>query len=99
MISMIKGLWLRLAGGGAKAEAAAETNFTEYKGYRIRSTAYPERGQYQTAGVIEKEFDAEVKEYRFIRAETHPSKEEADAFAIRKGKQIIDEQGDRLFRS
>jgi hypothetical protein len=39
-----------------------------------------------------------MKEHRFVRAETHPSKDEAVTFAITKGKQIIDEQGDRIFR-
>jgi hypothetical protein len=38
-----------------------------------------------------------MKEHRFVRAETHPSKGEATVFAIVKGKQIIDEQGDRIF--
>jgi hypothetical protein len=38
-----------------------------------------------------------VKEHRFIRADTHQSKEDAVAFAISKAKQIIDLQGDRIF--
>lgn len=69
----------------------------EYKGYRIRPTPYPSKGQYQTAGVIEKIFGAETKEHRFVRAETHASKDDAVSFSIAKAKQIIDEQGDRIF--
>jgi hypothetical protein len=38
-----------------------------------------------------------IKRHRFVRAETHPSKDDAVAFAIVKGKQIIDEQGERIF--
>jgi hypothetical protein len=38
-----------------------------------------------------------MKEHRFVRAETHASKDDAATFAIAKGKQIIDEQGDRIF--
>ena len=38
-----------------------------------------------------------MKEHRFIRAETHGSKDEAVAFAISKGQQIIDERGDKIF--
>ena len=38
-----------------------------------------------------------MKEHRFVRAETHPSKDDASAFAIAKGRQIIDEQGERIF--
>src|SRR5688500_6607288 len=66
-------------------------------GYRIRPTPYPSGGQYQTAGLIEKVFAEGPKQYRFVRAETHPSSADAAAFAIAKGKQIINEQGDRFF--
>ena len=86
--------------GGSKGEAAASEapgEAVEYKGFRIRPAPYSAKGGYQTAGVIEKDFEAGMKEHRFVRAETHPSKDEAAAFAIAKGKQIIDEQGDRVF--
>ena len=38
-----------------------------------------------------------MKEHRFVRAETHSSHEEAIAYSIVNAKQIIDEQGDRIF--
>jgi hypothetical protein len=71
----------------------------EYNGFRIRPAPYPSGGQYQTAGVIEKDFPDGAKEHRFIRAETHGSKDEAAAFAIAKGRQIIDERGDKIFET
>ena len=98
MPSILKDLWNRLAGGGGAAnreEPAAEA--LEYKGFRIRPAPYSARGGYQTAGIIEKDFEAGMKEHRFVRAETHPSKDDASAFAIAKGRQIIDEQGERIF--
>jgi hypothetical protein len=98
MASIFKDLWARFTGGGqagAKAEPAAEP--VEYKGYRIRPAPYPSKGQFQTAGVIEKDHEGGVKEHRFVRAETHASKDDAAAFAVAKGRQIIDEQGDRIF--
>jgi hypothetical protein len=98
MVSMLKALWGRWFGGGGTAEredSAAAT--VEYKGYRIRPTPYPVREQYQTAGIIEKDFAAGVKTHRFVRAETHPTMDDAAAFAVMKGKQIIDQQGDRIF--
>ncbi len=85
MASMLKALWSRFVGGGT-ADAAAEA--VEYNGYRIRPAPYASKGQYQTAGTIEKEVAGERKEHRFIRAE----------FSIAKAKQIIDEQGERIFR-
>ena len=58
-----------------------------------------------TAGTISKTFAAgmadevadEVKEHHFIRADTHASKDDADACAILKGKRIVNEQGDKMF--
>jgi len=102
MFSGLKGLWARLSGGagGEGGDASAEApagEATEYKGYRIRPAPYPSKGQFQTAGVIEKDFPTGQKEHRFVRAETHPSKDDAAAFALAKGRQIIDEQGDRMF--
>jgi hypothetical protein len=98
MLSTLRTFWNRLGGGRDRAgpeEAPAAA--VEYKGYRIRPAPYPARGQYQTAGVIEKDFASGVKEHRFVRAETHASRDAAGTFAIAKGKQIIDEQGDRIF--
>ena len=92
---MFRALWNRLFGGVA---VDPEEDPVEYNGYRIRSTPFPRLGQYQTAGTIEREVGGETKEHRFIRAETHSSREEAVAYSIAKAKQIIDEQGERLFR-
>ncbi|WP_201829819.1 HlyU family transcriptional regulator [Microvirga zambiensis] len=99
MASILKDLWNRFAGGsgaGEQAEPAAEA--VEYKGFRIRPEPYSSKGGYQTAGIIEKDYEAGTKEHRFVRAETHPSKDDAVSFSVTKAKQIIDEQGDRLFR-
>jgi hypothetical protein len=96
MFAKIKAALSRLTGGGGGAADEAMPA-VEYKGYRIRPTPYLNGGQYQTAGVIQKDAADGVMEHRFIRAETHPSKDDAAAFAITKGKQIIDQQGDRVF--
>lgn len=79
--------------------AAPSADAVEHEGYRIQPAARREGGQWLTVGVIYKEFeDGVVKEQQFIRADFYSSKEEADACAVRKGKQIIDEQGDKLFK-
>jgi hypothetical protein len=96
MFARLKAALGRLAGGGGVAAEEAMPA-VEYKGYRIRPAPYLNNGQYQTAGVIQKDAADGVKEHRFIRAETHPSKDDAAAFAITKAKQIIDQQGDRVF--
>ena len=98
MSSAFKAIWNRLV-GPREAPSADEPvgEAVDYKGYRIRPAPYKAGSGYQTAGVIEKNFPDGVKEHRFIRSETHPSRDAAAAFAIVKGRQIIDQQGDRMF--
>lgn len=92
------GILKRLFGGGTGGGGgAAAREAIEYNGYRIRPEPFKADGQYQTAGIIEKDFPDGAKEHRFIRAERHASADEAADFAVTKGKQIIDENGDRMF--
>jgi hypothetical protein len=93
MLSKLKALF----GGGGGGPAVPAQPAVEYNGYRITPAPYPANGQYQTAGVIEKDFPDGPKQHRFVRAETHPSVDDAAQFAVTKGKQIIDQQGDRIF--
>jgi hypothetical protein len=97
MASFLKDLWAHFAGNKNSDVIGPAADAVEYKGFRIRPAPYPSKGQYQTAGVIEKDNEAGLREHRFVRAETHSSKADAEAFAIVKAKQIIDEQGDRMF--
>jgi hypothetical protein len=94
MAAILKTLWSRLVGAGVDA---ADEAAIEYNGYRIRPAPYRRMGQYQTCGVVAKEIGGEIKEHRFIRAEMHPTREAAILFSIAKAKQLIDEQGERLF--
>ena len=87
----------KLFGGGGGKAAEAKDEATEYKGYNIRPAPFSDGGQYKTAGFIEKTIDGVEKSYRFVRVDSHASREAAADFAVLKGKQIIDEQGDRIF--
>ena len=85
--------------GFAGGEAAVETaEAVEYEGYSIRPAPQRDGTRWLTAGVITKTFEDGVKEHPFIRAETHGSKDEAEAFSITKGKQIVDDFADRMFK-
>jgi hypothetical protein len=96
MLSSLKQWWGRIAGaGGPGAEAPFDP--VEYNGFRIRPDPFVDEGQYQTAGVIEKDTDTGLKEHRFVRAEKHARRDDAAQFAVAKAKQIINEQGDRIF--
>jgi hypothetical protein len=98
MLSKLKAAWSSLtSGGGGASSAAAPTETVEYNGYRIKPAPYRANSQYQTAGSIEKDTPEGVKEHKFIRADTYASRDDAVAFTISKAKQIIDQQGDRMF--
>lgn len=92
-------LWKSLFGGGKAAAAAGPKTVreAEHKGFRIEAQPFLEGGQYQLAGRITKEAGGEVKEHRFIRADRFASSEEAAEMALFKARQIIDQQGDKIF--
>jgi hypothetical protein len=87
--------WKKLFGGGA-AEEPAVTASESYKGFIIEARPYKEGGQWQLAGAIRRE-DHPGAEHAFIRADRFTDAESAARFALIKGRQIIDEQGARLF--
>ena len=70
----------------------------EYEEYVIRPISRREGSQWLTAGVISKRFAGEVKEHHFVRADAHSTKAGAFEFSITKAKEIIDLEGERLFR-
>ena len=84
-------------GGGDDGAPAAPAKQVEHNGFVIRATPYKEGAEYQTCGVVSREVDGELKEHRFVRAERFPSLESAAEHSITKGKQIVDQQGERVF--
>ena len=101
---MLGGLMKKLFGGGDgggedKAGSADKPlgDPAEHKGCMIQPIAMHKGGQFLTAGIISKDFPDGPREHRFVRADTHSGADTAHDFAIIKGRQIIDEQGDRLF--
>lgn len=88
----------RLFGGSDAGEASAKTEAEEqYDGFHIAATPAKEGGQYRLQGIISKTVDGQEKSHRLIRADLFSSKDECVAFTIRKAKQVIDEQGEKLF--
>lgn len=94
------GIFGKLFGGGnGRAGAEKRGDPVEYQGYTIIPAPKSQDGQFLTAGIIRKETDGETLEASFIRADTHQSFDAACQHAVSKGQQIINEQGERLFRS
>lgn len=91
--------WFKnLFGGGASESQAKSLKSAKHKGFMIEAQPYKEGGQFQLAGVISKEIDGVRKEHRFVRADRFTAIDEAADFAISKGRQIIDEQGEAIFK-
>lgn len=90
-----QGLFARIfgLGGASKPAVAAE----EHNGFAIYPEPVKEGTQWRIAARIEKEVDGEVKVHRLIRADTLESEEAARAASVGKAKQVIDEQGERIF--
>lgn len=86
-------LFSRLFGGGGKAAKEPEL----YKEFRIFPEPQQGAGGYRVAARIEKDLGGETKVHQLLRADTLQTLEEAEAFSIRKAKQVIDEQGERIF--
>ena len=84
---------------GSGADSAKPGKTVEFEGYIIRPVPKKQGGQFLTAGVISKSFPDGIREHRFIRADTHAGFDSACDHAILKARQIIREQGDRIFQN
>jgi hypothetical protein len=86
--------------GGASSDATADATpakQVEHNGFMISATPYKEGGQYQTCGVVSKEVGGVMKEHKFIRADRFAGLDDAVDISIKKGIQLVEEQGERLF--
>jgi len=88
-----------LFGGGKDDPGGGATHASvDYKGFTITPAPVARDGQWQIAGTISKpDDDGNPREHRLIRADVMPGEDMAVEFCIRKAKQVIDEQGERLF--
>ncbi|MBL1404652.1 MAG: hypothetical protein COC17_00345 [Hyphomicrobiales bacterium] len=86
----------KLFGGGSR-ETKVTIEPIEYKNCFIVPTPMRDGGQFRICGKITKVINGENKEHTLIRADTLPSLEQANEMTIRKAKQVIDEQGNRIF--
>lgn len=98
-MSFLKKLFGLAAGGGEEAAEGpgAPAKTIEHDGYVIHATPYKSGGQYQTAGTIEKEIGGVLRSRKFVRADRHAILDDAVDFSLAKGRQIVDQQGEKLF--
>ena len=86
----------RLFGGGT-APAPKEVEPVTHEGFRIYPEPAEEGGRWRINARVEKKIDGTLKTHRLIRADTLESREAATDATLAKARQVIDEQGDRLF--
>ena len=92
------GFFSNLFGGGSSGPKAAPVAATEtIEGVLVEATPMPEGGQFRLAARLTKEIGGETREHTLIRADLFQSREEAASMAMQKARQVIREQGDRLF--
>ena len=84
----------KLFGGGG---AAPEVEVVEYKDFKITPAPIKEGSRYRVGAYIRKDIDGAPQEHHLIRADTLESNDAAIDVSINKAKQVIDEQGERLF--
>lgn len=88
----------KLFGGGESSKPKTPKTVAEadYEGFHIATNPMDEGGQFRVSALITREVDGELKSHRLIRADVCSSAQEASDMAMRKAKQIIDEQGERI---
>ena len=86
----------RLFGGGTPP-APKEVEPVTHEGFRIYADPAEESGRWRINARVEKEVDGTLKTHQLIRADTLDSREAATDATLAKARQVIDEQGDRLF--
>jgi len=93
--------WKKIFGGSADAGSTstepAVLGEESYKGFTIKAITMPVGSEFQLAGLIEKTINGEPRSYRFVRADRFSSRDDVVSFALAKGRQLVDEQGDGVF--
>jgi len=86
-------LFSKLFGGGNTSEPEPVT----YEGFDIFPEPMAEGGKYRLSARIEKIIGGAHKTHQVVRADVFASRDEAESLSVAKAKQVIDEQGERIF--
>lgn len=90
LFSSIKSIF---SGGESKPQEPEAMPAVEYDGFTITPAPVQEDTGFRINGTITKDEQTHI----FIRADTLPSAELCAEETVRKAKQMIDQQGDRIF--
>jgi hypothetical protein len=84
--------WLSKLFGSGEAAAPVE-QVVEHEGYEIVPEPASVGGQWRIGAVIRRD----GREHRMIRADTMSDRGDCVAASVAKARQVIDQQGERLF--
>lgn len=70
----------------------------EYQGFQITPQPMKEAQGFRLCALIEKEVDGELKSHQLIRADTISDFDVCVDACVDKAKQMIDQQGARIFK-
>ncbi len=87
----------RLFGSKGSGSAAKEVEPEIHEGFRVFAEPAKTASGWRLTARIEKEIGGTLKTHQLIRADTFDSHDAAIEAAGAKARQVIDEQGDRLF--
>ena len=94
---MINKFFERIFGSGEQKSQTATAEPVIYEEFEIRPAPVKEGSGWRISGVILKEIDGVTREHVFIRADSCADQNAAVELTLRKARQVIDEQGDRIF--
>ena len=97
MLDSIKRFFARATEGVVKDSPAKRSAPETYNDFVIEPAPRKQGSQWLTAGFISRDGPGGRRETEFIRSDMFASREDAEACALAKGRQIIDEQGEKLF--
>lgn len=87
----------RLFGGGSSSASKPQADPVAHEDFRIYPEPAKESGGFRIVARIEKDIDGETKTHQMIRADVCNSADEAEEASIAKARQLIDQQGDKIF--
>ncbi len=93
-MSLLKRLF---GGGGSDVGGRPATEPEDFGDFRIYPEPQKDGAGFRIAARIEKDFGDETKVHHLIRADVISDRDECVAATIAKCKQLIEQQGDRIF--
>lgn len=88
--------FLRRGGSGREGGPGEVAEREAYQGFVVLARPIREQGQWRLAGSICREGDEDGARHDFVRADVMADREECIRMSLLKGRQLVDEQGDRL---